>query len=75
MKELTVDEMMVERMADALSMMDKEEMRNWSREAAANWLHDEKLYAAEHGILPLPFDVEDVYDTIKAMIETEKNPE
>ena len=75
MKNLTVDEMMVERIADSFSMMDEEEMRNWSREAAADWVHDENLYAAEHGTTPLPFDVEDVYDTIKAMIETEEDSE
>ncbi|MCD7775357.1 MAG: hypothetical protein LUH40_07240 [Clostridiales bacterium] len=75
MKVMPIDKMMIERMADSFSMMNEEEMLNWSKEAAADWINDEKLYAAEHGVTPLPFDVEDVYDTIMAMIETEEDAE
>ncbi len=70
--ELAADEIMVERMADSFSMMDEAEMANWTPEAAADWVHDEALYAAEHGTKPLQFDADDVYDTIGEMVQTEK---
>lgn len=70
---IPIDDIMVERMAESFSMMDQDEKAAWSKEAAAAWVQDEIRYAAECEIPPLPFDVEDVYDIIRAMIAEEEN--
>lgn len=70
---IPVDDIMVARMAESVSMMDQDEKAAWSREAAAAWVQDEIRYTEECGVPPLPFDVEDVYDTIRAMIAEEEN--
>ena len=62
----------MERMADSFSMMGEEERRNWSMESAADWVLDEALYADSHKLTPLPFTVEDVYETILAMIKIDE---
>lgn len=67
---LTLDEMMVEEMAKGLSYMDEKDIEKWSYEDAKDWIHDYVLYKKSIGQTPLPFDVDDVYDTIKAMIKT-----
>lgn len=68
-----IDDVMVERMAESVSMMDQDEKAAWSREAAVAWVQDEIRYATECEIPPLPFSAEDVYDTIRAMIAEEEN--
>lgn len=66
---LTMDDVMVEQMAKTIDYMSDEEKENWSYKAAQDWVSDQIKYEAQNGT-PLPYDIEDVYDTIKAMLDT-----
>lgn len=62
------DDIIPEILADLYNNMDEDEKASWSREAALILIDDMVRYDRSRGLEPLPYELEDVYTFILALI-------
>lgn len=66
--ELTTDEAIMRIILKVYDAMDEQDIASWSPEEAEKVVADQILMDRQHGLSPLPYETEDFYDTIRALI-------
>ena len=70
--ELTTDEAIMRIILKVYDTMDEQDAASWSLEEAEKVVADQILMDRQHGLSPLPYEVEDFYDTICALIALDR---
>ena len=70
--ELTTDEAIMRIILKVYDTMDEQDAASWSLEEAEKVVADQILMDRQRGLAPLPYEVEDFYDTICALIALDR---
>ena len=73
--ELTTDEAIMRIILKVYDAMDEQDRATWSLEEAEKVVADQILMDKERSLTPLPYEAEDFYDTICALIALDREEE